>query len=229
MLVGVVKPVLPHVQRQAKPAPAWWILAGAVALSAAALSACSDARADADAIKNLVGRETAAINGKDLHALSEIWSQDKTILLFDVPPPGRFQGWDQIGRLWKDFFDRVSDIHLAVEAVQADAEGSLGYATYDWSITGRLGDYPLQDRGQATAIYRKEDGKWRLVHAHYSPVPPALAGQEKGEAPREESASGAATPAPSQPPATAGKSPQPTPSSRGSRATPSPAPAKPKP
>src|SRR3989442_9898054 len=144
----------------------------------AALSACGDAGADAEAIRSLVTREVAAINGKDLRTLSEIWSQDKTILLFDVPPPGRFQGWDQIGRLWKDFFDRVTDIHLTVDAVQAEAQGSLGYATYDWAMTGRLGPYPLENRGQATAIYRKESGHWRLVHAHYSPVPPALAGQE---------------------------------------------------
>src|SRR5436309_4194844 len=106
---------------------------------AAAPSACRDAGADADAIRSLVTREVAAINGKDLRTLSEIWSQDKTILMFDVPPPGRFQGWDQIGRLWKDFFDRVTDIHLTIDAVQAEAQGSLGYATYDWAMTGRLG------------------------------------------------------------------------------------------
>ncbi len=161
---------------------------------AAALFACGDARADADAIRSLVTREVAAINAKDLRALSEIWSQDKNILLFDVPPPGRFQSWDQIGRLWKDFFDRVSDIRLTVDAVQAEAKGSLGYATYDWAMTGRLGTYVLEDHGQATAIYRKEGGQWRLVHAHYSPVPPAVAGQETpaGGAPP----AGSATPHP---------------------------------
>jgi ketosteroid isomerase-like protein len=149
-----------------------------LAALAAALFACNDARADADAIRSLVTREVAAINARDIGALSEIWSRDKNILLFDVPPPGRFKGWDQIGHLWKDFFERVSDIHLTVDAVQAEAQGTLGYATYDWAMTGRLGSYSLEDRGQATAIYRKEGGNWRLVHAHYSPVPPALAGQE---------------------------------------------------
>ncbi len=154
---------------------AFWLL---LAVLAAAIFACNDARADADAIRSLVTREVAAINAKDIGALSEIWSRDKNILLFDVPPPGRFKGWDQIGHLWKDFFDRVSDIHLTVDSVQAEAQGTLGYATYDWAMTGRLGSYSLEDRGQATAIYRKEGGNWRLVHAHYSPVPPALAGQE---------------------------------------------------
>ena len=178
-------------------------LATCLLLGAAALLGCGDGRADADAIRSLVNREVAAINGKDLRALSEIWSKDKDILMFDVPPPGRFRGWDQIGRLWKDFFDKVTEIHLTVDAVQAEAQGSLGYATYDWSMTGRLGSYALEDRGQATAIYRKEGGQWRLIHAHYSPVPPALAGQEKpgppagSETPRPQGAAPQAAPSPS--------------------------------
>jgi len=175
-------------------------LAALLAL-AAALLACGDAKADADALRSLVNKEVAAINGKDLKALHEVWSQDNTILLFDVPPPGRFKGWDQIGRLWKDFFDKVSEIHMTVDAVQAEAQGPLGYATYDWSMTGRLGTYPLEDRGQATAIYRKEGGQWRMIHEHYSPVPPALAGQEKPASPAA-AANPAASPSPSASPKT---------------------------
>jgi ketosteroid isomerase-like protein len=146
------------------------------------LPACGSAKADSDAIRALVTREVEAINKKDLRTLSEIWSSDKKILMFDVPPPGRFQGWDQIGSLWKDFFDRVNEIHLTVDAVQAEAQGTLGYASYDWSMTGRLGTYPLEDRGQATAIYHKEGKSWKLIHAHYSPVPPALVGQDAAAA-----------------------------------------------
>ena len=141
------------------------------------LEGCHPGNADSEAIRGLVAKEVAAINAKDLPALSEIWSKDKDILLFDVPPPGRFQGWDRIGPLWKGFFDKVSDVHLSVDAVQATSDGTLAFATYDWAMTGRLGSYALDDRGQATAIYRKEGGQWKLVHAHFSPVPPALAGE----------------------------------------------------
>jgi ketosteroid isomerase-like protein len=166
--------------------------AGAIALGAllSMVNGCHRPEADTDAIRALVAREVAAINARDLRALSEVWSQDRDVLLFDVPPPGRFQGWEQIQGLWKDFFDRVSDIHLTVEALRAEAEGPLGYATYDWAMTGRLGSYALDDRGQATAIYRRDKGRWRLVHAHYSPVPAALAAR----APQPSGASPAATP-----------------------------------
>ncbi len=173
---AVVPPKARHV-----PVAATIASCAALAALLAALEGCHrGGSADVEAIRALVTKEVTAINARDLPALSEIWSKDKDILLFDVPPPGRFQGWDQIGPLWKGFFDKVSDVHLTVDAVRATSDGTLGYATYDWAMTGRLGPYALDDRGQATAIYRKEDGQWRLVHAHYSPLPPALAGEPAG-------------------------------------------------
>src|SRR2546428_13790292 len=90
-------------------------------------------------------------------------------------------------------------------------------------MTGRHGSYVLEDRRQATAIYRKEGGQWRLVHAHYSPVPPALAGQEKpappasGPTPRPEAAAPQAKPSPS--PAR-GAAPGPRPAPQTPRAPP---------
>ena len=150
------------------------LIAPAIALQA---SCRRDTREDVDAIRGLVAREADANNAKDLKALTEVWSQDKGILLFDVPPPGRFEGWEQIGRLFKDFFERFSEVRLTFDNVRVEVEGGIGYATYDWVMTGRMGEYALDDRGQATAIYRKEKGGWRLIHAHYSSLPPASTDQ----------------------------------------------------
>ena len=157
--------------------PARSALAAAIATAflLASAAACDRSRSDADAIRALVAREVTAINARDMRALSEVWSRDGQALLFDVTPPGRFQGWEQIQRQWSGFFDRASEIHLTVEALNTVAEGPLGYATYDWSMTGRIGSYAIDDRGQATAIYRREKEGWKLVHAHFSPAPPAPA------------------------------------------------------
>jgi ketosteroid isomerase-like protein len=140
-------------------------------LLTATLAACAGGGGKA-AIEALVTKEVAAVNARNLAALSEIWSSDPEILLFDVPAPGRFQGWERIARVYKDFFDRCSELQVTVRNVRARAEGSLGYATYDWSMSGRMGDYTLRDHGQATAIYRREKNGWRLIHLHYSAAPP---------------------------------------------------------
>ncbi len=135
------------------------------------VAACPKAAGDGDAVRALVGREVEAFNQEDLKALSGIWSQDKDIVLFDVEPPGRFQGWDAIGRLYKNFFERVTEIHLTAGELRVTVDGSMAWASYDWAMTGRMGDYALDDRGQTTSIYRNGKEGWRLVHEHASSLP----------------------------------------------------------
>ncbi len=186
--------------------------AAAALLLPVLLCACGGAsKGDAEVVRALVAREAAATNARDLKALEEIWSQNRAILLFDVPPPGRFQGWDKIGHLFKDFFERFSDVHLTVANVQVDVEGGMAYATFDWTMTGKMGEYAVNDRGEATSIYRKEEGGWRLVHAHYSSVPPALADQAEKPEPAPVGASPSPVPSPA---ASAAPSPGGTPPGR---------------
>ncbi len=151
-------------------------------LAVACLAGCGgNPEADAGAIRALVDKEVAAINAEDLQELAQVWSETREILLFDVPPPNRFEGWNQVGRVFQDFFDRFSEIQLSVDAVKIGVDGDLGYASYDWALAGTMGESEVRDRGQATSIYRREESGWRLVHAHYSPVPAAVALDERSE------------------------------------------------
>ena len=156
-------------------------------LLAAFAAGCGGNEGGTDAIRELLDREVKAINARDLNGLSEVWAQDDQITLFDVPPQGRFQGWKVIGRQWRAFFDQFSEIHMETGTVRIEMAGDTAWATYDWTLTGKMGDRPLADRGQATAIYRRGEQGWRLVHAHYSPAPPATA---------EAAPAGTAAPAP---------------------------------
>src|SRR5262245_39880018 len=142
------------------------------------------ADADRDEVKGLVAREVAAVNARDMQALAQIWSQDDDILLFDVAPPGRFQGWPAIARSFNDFFQRLSDVTMGVQNLTVSVDGSLAAATYDWTLAGKLDGKALADRGQATAVYRRGKDGWRLVHEHFSPAPrgaPAAGAAGTGE------------------------------------------------
>jgi uncharacterized protein (TIGR02246 family) len=208
------------------------------------MAACrkDDAKA-AEAIRALVAREVEAINKKDMKALSEVWSQAADIRLFDVSPPGRFQGWSAIARDFKEFFDRFSEIHLSIDGLEVRADGDLGYATYDWTLTGKMGEEAVGDHGQATAIYRREKDGWRLAHAHYSPAPPGsaapppVAASGSPAAPADTGAPAAPASAAAGSPAASGSAAAPAtpaapgdaaPSTTPSGSPPAPGPAKPK-
>ena len=170
-------------------------VAAALGLLLLAAAGCGGGAAgDAEAIRALIANEANAMSREDLKALSEIWSPDKDIVLIDVPPPGRFRGWESIARTFGAFFDRLDDIRLTIAAIEVHVEGRVGYATWDWALAGRMGEQAVSDRGQATAVYRREAGAWKLVHAHYSAVPPAqaLLAEEAAGAPPAQAAPGAA-------------------------------------
>jgi len=150
--------------------------AAAVLLAAAMLvvtAACRGGAGGTDEVKALVAKQVEAINGRDMQALARIWSQQDDILLFDVAPPGRFKGWPEIARSFNTLFEKAGELHMTVENLEVrEAGGTLATATYDWVLSGKVGETPLEDRGQATEIYRHEKDGWRLMHAHYSAVPP---------------------------------------------------------
>ena len=168
--------------------------------------ACGGAAADNDAVKALLQREVAAVNSRDMQALSQIWSQSDDILLFDVAPPGRFQGWPAIAGSFNDFFLRLSDVAMSVDKVQVSVDGALAAATYDWTLAGTLDGRTLTDHGQATALYRRGKDGWKLVHAHYSPAPrgaaaaPAGAGNPAGGSMPAAPEDAGKTPGPATPP-----------------------------
>jgi len=195
-----------------RPGPAASARRAAVMLLAAAMlvatAACRGDAGGADEVKALVARQVEAINGRDMQALARIWSQQDDILLFDVAPPGRFKGWTEIARSFNNLFEKAGELHMTVENVQVqESGGTLATATYDWVLSGKVGETPLEDRGEATEIYRHEKDGWKLMHAHYSAVPPgaaaaaaasaAPAGGTKAEPPADRK--GAGPPATSQP------------------------------
>jgi ketosteroid isomerase-like protein len=187
-----------------RPGPAASALRVAAALAGAALLVTAACRGGApgggDEIKVLVAKQVEAINARDMQALSRIWSQQDDILLFDVAPPGRFHGWPEIARSFNGLFEKASDLKMTVENLQVQEAGTLATATYDWSMTGKVGESALEDHGQATEIYRHEKDGWKLMHAHYSAAPAAAA-------PAESKPSGAARPSAASKPAAAGKAP----------------------
>jgi ketosteroid isomerase-like protein len=137
-----------------------------------AVGACHPGGAkDQEAVQALVRQEAAAINARDLQKLSQVWSQNPDITLFDLSPPGRFQGWDTIGRTFNDFFGRLAEPHLTIDALAVQVSGTLAWATYDWSISGRLDTATLEDHGRTTSVYRREKEGWKLVHEHVSLAP----------------------------------------------------------
>jgi len=94
---------------------------------------------------------------------------DPDMLMFDVPPPFESRGIEEYMATWQPFF-RCQDKPVMFEFrnVAITAGADVAFAT----AIGRCGDTSSGQRVELdfrlTVGFRKQDGRWRIVHEHHS-------------------------------------------------------------
>src|SRR5262249_23109108 len=104
------------------------------------LAGCGVGAPAADDVRKLVEPEAELLQAHDLKGLERVWSERPDITLIDVTPPGRFEGWTAIAHALGDFMSRTSDVHMTIDHLHVEARGDLAVATYDWTMTGKVGE-----------------------------------------------------------------------------------------
>jgi ketosteroid isomerase-like protein len=155
------------------------LLAGIVWLMPAFAAGQTDTgrRKDVASIHELIAQYVKAVDTVDLNLLSQIWWQSPEVSF--VYPLGEEHGFEAIE---KQVFQKIMDgmfstRNLEIRAVEVHVNGNAGWSEFHWIFhaTVRKDGSAVTTRGVETQVYRKESGKWRLVHVHYSedrqPVP----------------------------------------------------------
>lgn len=146
-----------------------WITLLAVALTGC-VPASVPAPSDEQAVEQLVDRYLTSINTCDTTVVSEIWSHDGDASF--VAPSGYYPSYEAIrdslvvGLFGKNFTQRnLRKLNLKLRLFDNSAWGE-----FSWKFDAiRLDGSEHHTRGMETQIYKKDsNGKWRLVHVHYS-------------------------------------------------------------
>lgn len=135
---------------------------------------------DADAIRGIIAKYAKSVDGADTALASEIWSRSPDVSF--IHPRGHERGWEEVKKnvyetlMGATFSERKLTPHDIVVHVLGDA----AWAEFYWDFTARFksGGQPLKTKGRETQVYRKADGRWELVHVHYSGMP--VTEQRKG-------------------------------------------------
>ena len=132
---------------------------------------------DVSAIQYVIDQYAKAVDTVDLNLLSQIWSHSPEVSF--IYPLGEERGFDAIEQ---HVFQAVmggmfTARDLKPEGVAIHVNGNAAWSKFHWVFhaTMRKDGSAVTTHGVETQIYRKEAGKWRLVHVHYSedrqPVP----------------------------------------------------------
>jgi ketosteroid isomerase-like protein len=124
-------------------------------------------------VRQVLERYLESVKKADLAIASQVWRQGPETSA--VIPLGRFTGWESVrdgvyvNFLQKAFVER----DLRPDNLAITVSGDSAWAVFDWTFNGKLPDgQSYSSKGWESHVYQKTEGRWVIVHLHYSaPIP----------------------------------------------------------
>ncbi len=124
-----------------------------------------------DAVRSVLDKYTTACEGGDFAAVSSIFSHDSDIVVINVADPDRVVGWKSVAEVYKGLFSISGEVrfrHTNI-AIKILASGTAACLTCDQNVSGTIQGRAFAVEGvRASWVLEKEEGQWRIVHAHWS-------------------------------------------------------------
>ena len=107
-----------------------------------------------------------AFEARDLDAMSKLWEHSDRVVCTH-PGWASLRGWGQVAASFFALFQNAQQLQFILTKESVEVVGDMGWATVDENI--------LQSTNATTVaalnlFVRGEDGEWRLVAHHASPV-----------------------------------------------------------
>jgi Xaa-Pro aminopeptidase len=122
------------------------------------------------AIKSLIAKYAKSIDDADPALAAEVWLDSPDVSF--IHPLGHEHGFEQIKQnVYKHLMgETFSERKLSVHDVAVHVYGDGAQAEFYWDFVAkfRKDGAPITTHGRETQLYQKIQGRWRLVHVHYS-------------------------------------------------------------
>jgi ketosteroid isomerase-like protein len=115
----------------------------------------------------------------DLSLLGGVYAKRPSDAIGLTDAPVAAESWTTVRESLKDIFARIHGMDLEFKERQIDIYGMCAVLTSHWTWHDPAD--PIFDHGRATFVFKKDGGKWLIVHEHSS-VAPFIPGEEPGAA-----------------------------------------------
>lgn len=137
--------------------------------------------ADETLIREQVAAYARAVDAADTQIAASVWSTTPDVSF--IHPLGHARGWDEVKAFLAEVMGGMfSERKLTVKDVAVHAYGDGAWVEFYWNFKARMkkDGAEIATAGRETQVYRKKDGRWALVHVHYSGMPIAPSAQGQG-------------------------------------------------
>jgi ketosteroid isomerase-like protein len=111
-----------------------------------------------------------ALNAQDINGMDEVWEAGEAAICVH---PGReaIIGYARIRESWAIIFSASGAMSIAAEASRIQLSGDVAWVACIETISLMTDEGLAAAAAQATNIFRRTDGIWRMVVHHASPIP----------------------------------------------------------
>jgi len=136
-------------------------------------AAGADKGADVEALKALIAKYAQSIDAVDTNLAAEVWLDSPDVSF--IHPLGHEHGFEQVkANVYKRLMGGMfSERKLSPRDISVHVHGDSAWAEFYWDFAAKLrtDGSAVTTHGRETQVYWKVDGRWRLVHVHYSGMP----------------------------------------------------------
>ena len=125
---------------------------------------------DEKEIRALVQRLVTAAKAKNVSAVMSVYVADESLSVFDITPPLQYIGAKAYKEAWEAFFAALpGPLEIEIHEFNVTTDGPLGFSHEidTWSGIDPEGK-KVTFTMRVTYVYRKVNGKWRIIHEHGS-------------------------------------------------------------
>ncbi|HEX8491308.1 MAG TPA: nuclear transport factor 2 family protein [Pyrinomonadaceae bacterium] len=125
---------------------------------------------DEQAVRAANERFYMAMNRLDIEAMDEVWADDESAVCVH---PGReaIIGYERIRESWVVIFSSSSSMSIAASNERVQLSDDVAWVVCTETISLMMEEGLAAAAAQATNVFRRKDGGWRMVLHHASPIP----------------------------------------------------------
>ena len=110
-----------------------------------------------------------AFESRDIAKMDEVWAHEGQVTCAH-PTRSLAVGWPEIREIWQTILNNVGEIRFDIVDEHIEVHGDLAWLVCVELVGERLIFGESQTELLATNLYRREHGRWLLVHHHSSPL-----------------------------------------------------------
>jgi ketosteroid isomerase-like protein len=110
-----------------------------------------------------------AFESLQVQAMEDVWLHSARV---HCTHPGwrRLVGYAAVMSSWQRIFENTFEMSFDLTGVEVSVMGDLAWVVCTENITSRTYDGVSRSTVEATNVFERHEGRWRLVHHHGSPV-----------------------------------------------------------